>query len=375
MLRRDRPDQRAQPPRKATPKPAPPTTEPARNTPRSSRWPPRSRSRPYLRRARSNPPRRRPTAALRPNTSWEIAAAPASATRRARDDGRSSSIRGPPTAAARARRTARRSTTTTARPSAARRNGRGRPRRNARALEGQTEAAASSTGSGIQYAPTNATANRHEQHDVREHARRRPSWTSDDGDEHAEPEPGGAMRRRSSDRPAPDRGAGGGRASAALAALSAAPVASPWRPRATKSQATESATAEEHRRDHERPERDEQDRPPADLVGGAPGEQQCREHAERIGRVDERQRQRREMPQIRVGAESGDGVTDANSPRPITPAARAYAAPFGSVTAGLDVKIAGTESGGRASDPASACRRPRDPSGQLRWWDSTSRPP
>ena len=47
--------------------------------------------------------------------------------------------------------------------------------------------------------------------------------------------------------------------------------------------------------------RDEQDRPAADVVGHAPDEQQAGQHPERVGRVDQGQRQRREVPQHAVG--------------------------------------------------------------------------
>ena len=40
----------------------------------------------------------------------------------------------------------------------------------------------------------------------------------------------------------------------------------------------------------------------ARIAGDAPGEQQCREHAEGVGRVDQGQRQRREVPEHAVGA-------------------------------------------------------------------------
>ena len=59
---------------------------------------------------------------------------------------------------------------------------------------------------------------------------------------------------------------------------------------------------EEHGRRHQDAQRGEQDRPAADLVGDASGEQQGCEHAEGVGRVDQRQRQRREVPERAVGA-------------------------------------------------------------------------
>src|SRR5262249_42881339 len=51
----------------------------------------------------------------------------------------------------------------------------------------------------------------------------------------------------------------------------------------------------------------EQARPAADLVRDAPGEQQAREHAERVGRVDQGERERREVPQhgVRVVQRGG----------------------------------------------------------------------
>ena len=88
--------------------------------------------------------------------------------------------------------------------------------------------------------------------------------------------------------------------SAALAALSAAPVARPWSPRATNSQVTESANA--------KATVDAISTPSATSSTGRrptssetrPASEQGREHAERVGRVDQRQRQRREVPPLRV---------------------------------------------------------------------------
>ena len=76
----------------------------------------------------------------------------------------------------------------------------------------------------------------------------------------------------------------------------------PGAPRATKSQAAESASMNSDGRRHQRAERDEQHRPAPDVVGDAPGEQQRGEHAERVGRVDQRQGERREVPELAVGA-------------------------------------------------------------------------
>jgi hypothetical protein len=59
---------------------------------------------------------------------------------------------------------------------------------------------------------------------------------------------------------------------------------------------------EQHTRRHQRRESGEQDRPAADIVGDATGEQQRREDAEGVGRVDQRQGQGREMPEDAVGA-------------------------------------------------------------------------
>ena len=116
----------------------------------------------------------------------------------------------------------------------------------------------------------------------------------------------GRFRGRGRDafvRPTPAGSRRGCRSSsAALAALSAAPVARPWRPRATNSQATESArmkrtvdaisTPSAASRTGRRPTSSET----------PPGEQQRGEDAERVGRVDEGQRQRREVPELAVGA-------------------------------------------------------------------------
>ena len=57
---------------------------------------------------------------------------------------------------------------------------------------------------------------------------------------------------------------------------------------------------EEERRGHQRSQRDEQHRPPPDLVRHAAGEQERGEHAERVGRVDEREHRRREAPQLAI---------------------------------------------------------------------------
>ena len=89
--------------------------------------------------------------------------------------------------------------------------------------------------------------------------------------------------------------------SAALAALSAAPVARPWTARAANSQTVESASSEQDGCGDQPAKRDEQDRPAADVVGHAPDEQQAGQHPEGVGRVDQGQRQRREVPQHAVG--------------------------------------------------------------------------
>ncbi len=59
---------------------------------------------------------------------------------------------------------------------------------------------------------------------------------------------------------------------------------------------------EEEARRHQPSECGEQDGPAADAVGDAAGEQQAREHPEGVGRVDQGQRQRREVPEHAVGA-------------------------------------------------------------------------
>ena len=89
--------------------------------------------------------------------------------------------------------------------------------------------------------------------------------------------------------------------SAALAALSAAPVARPWIAARDEQPGRRVGEDEQDRRRHQPAERDEQHRPAADVVGDAADEQQAGQHAEGVGRVDQGQRQRREVPQHAVG--------------------------------------------------------------------------
>ena len=56
---------------------------------------------------------------------------------------------------------------------------------------------------------------------------------------------------------------------------------------------------------HQRAERGEQHRPAADLVREPAREQQRGQHAERVRRVDQREHDRREAPQLAVGARRG----------------------------------------------------------------------
>jgi hypothetical protein len=53
---------------------------------------------------------------------------------------------------------------------------------------------------------------------------------------------------------------------------------------------------EQHRRAAEPRERGEQDRPAADVVGDSAEQQQAREHADGVRRVDQRHGERREVP-------------------------------------------------------------------------------
>ena len=98
-------------------------------------------------------------------------------------------------------------------------------------------------------------------------------------------------RRRSSARRLPDRGEDGGRGARALAALSARAGREPLQPARDEGPGCRVGEQEQHRRTHQPRERDEQNGAPADLVGDAACEQQRREDAEGVGRVDQRQRQ------------------------------------------------------------------------------------
>ena len=53
---------------------------------------------------------------------------------------------------------------------------------------------------------------------------------------------------------------------------------------------------EQHARGKQGAECNEQDRAPPDLVGNAAGQEERREHAEGVGRIDEREDDRREAP-------------------------------------------------------------------------------
>ena len=112
-------------------------------------------------------------------------------------------------------------------------------------------------------------------------------------------------RRRWSGRPRRGCGVGCRSSSAALAAPSARPVARPWMPRATNSQTVESASMNRTLVAISVPsEASSTGRRPISSESAA-GEQQRGQHAERVRRVDQRQHDRREAPELAVGAVEG----------------------------------------------------------------------
>ena len=161
--------------------------------------------------------------------------------------------------------------------------------RDARPLRGQPQAAcARRPARASSRAPAKAIAKSTNSADVRQHARRGHELDERGGDEHAEARAAGARdavgqpdaRRVAARVQIEQRGAGGAERGAGRQPLHAAGDEEPD---------DRVGEHEEHGGRHERAERGEQDRPAADLVGHAPGEQQRGEHAERVRRVDERQ--------------------------------------------------------------------------------------
>ena len=157
------------------------------------------------------------------------------------------------------------------------------------------------TGSGIRSAPEKAIAKRTNSTTYGSTRGAGASSTSSAETSDAQAHPAGADDAVGQ----PDRGrvAGGCRSSsAALAAPSARPVARPWMPRATNSHATESASMNRTLVAISVAERAQQHGPAADLVRQPAGEQQRGEDAEGVRRVDQRQHERREAPELAVGA-------------------------------------------------------------------------
>ena len=152
----------------------------------------------------------------------------------------------------------------------------------------------------MKYAPANARAKRTSSDRVRRDARRRAELDERRGDEDAEPETGrrrDAVRQPDARRVAArveveQRRARRAQRGAGREALHAAGDEEPG---------GRVGEHEQHRRARERRERDEQHRPAADLVGDPAGEEQRREHAEGVGGVDQRERERREAPELAVG--------------------------------------------------------------------------
>ena len=256
-------------------------------------------------RARARPSRRprRPTARVRPKTSWATAAEPASAkTPRPGDEvvGRVEQRRRE-LRAEREEQAADRPRRDDAERGEQERAG--APRRDARPLRRQAQARA-------RRRPARASARRPRRRSRRARTARRraaraaraANSTKRGGDEHAE-----AHARRRSTTPLVSPTPAGSRrgcrsSSAALAAPSASAGREPLHAAGDEQPDDRVGEHEEHGRAHERAERDEQDRPAADLVGHAAGEEQRGEHAERVGRVDEREDERREAPELAVDA-------------------------------------------------------------------------
>ena len=147
-----------------------------------------------------------------------------------------------------------------------------------------------------------------QQEDVGEDARGGEELDDRGGDDHAGPHPdrrGDAVGEADRDRvtfrmEVEQRGAGGAQREAGREPLDRAGDEEPD---------DRVGEHEGDRRDDQRRHRDDQDRAPADLVGEPPGEQQGEEHAEGVGRVDQRQDDRVEAPELAVGAvERGGGA-------------------------------------------------------------------
>ena len=140
-----------------------------------------------------------------------------------------------------------------------------------------------------------------EQDDVGQHARRGRELDERGGDQHAEAHAARAddavgeadLGRVAVRVQVQQRGAGGAEREAGGDALDAARDEQPRR---------RVREHEQHGGGHQRPERGQQHGPAADLVAEPAGEQQRRQHAEGVGRVDEREHDRREAPQLAVGA-------------------------------------------------------------------------
>ena len=174
-------------------------------------------------------------------------------------------------------------------------------RRDARALRRQPRARAAADGLGHPRDADERDGEEDEQRDVGEDARRREQLDERRRDEHAEAHPAGAhdavrqadARWVAAGMEVEERGAGRAQREAGREALDAAGDEEPDHG---------VGDHEDDGRAHERRERGQQDGPPADLVGDPAREDQGREDAERVGRVDERQDDGREAPERAIGA-------------------------------------------------------------------------
>ena len=169
----------------------------------------------------------------------------------------------------------------------------------ARPLRRQPHPPARADRLGHRQRPDECDREQREQHDVREHARRREQLDRGGGHEHSEPEPAGAHHAV--------READGRRVAAWVqvehrGARSAEREArrEPLQPARHEQPDDRVGEHEDDAGHHQAAERDEQDGPAADLVGQAAGEDQAREHAERVRAVDEREDERGEAPELAV---------------------------------------------------------------------------
>ena len=170
------------------------------------------------------------------------------------------------------------------------------PGRDARALRGQPQGRARADRLGHPVGAGEGRGEQDQQQRIGEHSRRAADLDEDDETRMPRPRPvalatplvrptlAGSRRACRSSR-------------AALAALSAAPVARPWMPRATNSHAGPSAAMKSTDEVISAAQCRQQHRPPADLVGHPPGEQQGCQHTEGVGGEDQGQGQRGEVPE------------------------------------------------------------------------------